>query len=254
MRSYSLLLLAWLGCVSSYRSQSGIISALASISGGGETEKSWFEDMEFEDTVPKADKQGYDDNGPLDELQLHPLLQIPLSLGLVGSPSSKQQPVRTFCDTGAQRTIMSMECAERSGLLHLLDRRYAGKATGVGSCRVLGRLPPGVLKLRLHGSMTMDSPAITVIESTGTPGVEFLLGLDLLREYGAVIDLQQEELRLTDQGTEYRIPFLRPRRGVDLSDEDQTHSSSSLLSCENNPESDDDDICTTGESLDMSGL
>lgn len=51
--------------------------------------------------------------------------------------------LRAFVDTGAEVTVMSAKAAQRAGLLHLLDRRYAGRATGVGSCRVLGRLPAG---------------------------------------------------------------------------------------------------------------
>ena len=47
----------------------------------------------------------------------------------------------TYVDTGAQVTIISASAAKRAGIYHLIDRRYAGRATGVGQCRILGRIP-----------------------------------------------------------------------------------------------------------------
>ena len=104
---------------------------------------------------------------------------------------------------------MSAEAAQRAGLLHLLDRRYAGRATGVGSCRVLGRLPAGCATLVLGREggnneaggdgeedtdtdtiIAMPCPQLTVLEETGTEDVDLLIGLDVLDEYGASISLR----------------------------------------------------------------
>jgi hypothetical protein len=110
------------------------------------------------------------------------------------------------------RTVMSWETARDLGVLQHLDRRYAGEATGIGSCRVLGRLPAGLFLMHIYDSLTVRAPAITILESTeGLPDVELLLGLDFLREYQAIVDLRQEELRLLVKEEEYAIPFLRPR-------------------------------------------
>jgi hypothetical protein len=204
-------------------------------------ESSWLDGMELEDDyhVPSSDHGGNDHDGLdhddhhhalLDAEQTHPLLQIPCAMH-VDLPDetgrARSQPVRTFCDTGAQRTVMSWDCASRTGLLQHLDRRYAGQAMGVGSCRVLGRIPAGIGRLTLNGQVSIPSPAITVLESTtggssdnnnnnesndATAGVELLLGLDFLREHDAIINLRAEELQLiVGDDEEVRIPFIRPR-------------------------------------------
>lgn len=41
-------------------------------------------------------------------------------------------PVKAFIDSGAQKSIMSMACAERCGLNGLIDRRFQSMARGVG--------------------------------------------------------------------------------------------------------------------------
>jgi hypothetical protein len=198
----------------------GIFSAAVTTSSGedasaGEgTDGSWLDGLQWEEDcgIPPADAG---DQAFLEASQLHPLLQIPVSVALSGVLQATESPLRTFCDTGAMRTIMSWETARDLGVLQHLDRRYAGEATGIGSCRVLGRLPAGLFLMHIYDSLTVRAPAITILESTeGLPDVELLLGLDFLREYQAIVDLRKEELRLLVEEEEYAIPFLRPRASL----------------------------------------
>jgi hypothetical protein len=157
-----------------------------------------------------------------DETLLHShhhvsLLQVCCTLQIASSSSNtlslhKRHAVTTIVDTGAQVTVLSFQAAQACGLSHLIDLRYAGQATGVGSCRVVGRIPAGALVLRF-GKRQIPSPAITVLEEHDLD-VHLLLGLDFLRDHGAILSLQQECMILTsnDDSDEEQtvIPFLKP--------------------------------------------
>jgi hypothetical protein len=233
----------------------------------------WLDRMELPDQHFTSAPTGKDDTREGGD-DAHPLLQIPCGLALTregmgnlsnarllsssASSFSKQhhtEPQRTvqaFLDTGAQRTVMSWEAAAKLGfLLPHLDRRYAGRATGVGSCAVVGRIPAGVCQLHLGGGMvTVPSPAILVIESTETDDhVDFLIGLDFLRDHEAIIDMRKEELQLKVEGKDVSITFLRPKGSFQAMPDSRNDRDTHDSRVDSDTEFDDDD-----EKLDMSGV
>ncbi|GFP90970.1 DNA damage-inducible protein 1 [Phtheirospermum japonicum] len=108
-------------------------------------------------------------------------------------------PLKAFVDSGAQSTIISKTCAERLGLLRLLDTRYKGIAHGVGQSEILGRIHVAPIKI---GSIFYPC-SFVVLDS---PNMEFLFGLDMLRKHQCIIDLKENVLRVG--GGEVSVPFL----------------------------------------------
>ncbi|PPR90417.1 hypothetical protein GOBAR_AA30270 [Gossypium barbadense] len=104
-----------------------------------------------------------------------------------------------FVDSGAQSTIISKSCAERCGLLRLLDQRYKGIAHGVGQSEILGRIHVAPIKI---GNIFFPC-SFVVLDS---PNMEFLFGLDMLRKHQCIIDLKENVLRVG--GGEVSVPFL----------------------------------------------
>ncbi|KAG2649247.1 protein DNA-DAMAGE INDUCIBLE 1-like isoform X2 [Panicum virgatum] len=111
-------------------------------------------------------------------------------------------PLKAFVDSGAQSTIISKSCAERCGLLRLLDQRFRGVAVGVGQSEILGRIHVAPIKI---GHLFYPC-SFTVLDA---PNMEFLFGLDMLRKHQCMIDLKDNVLRVG--GGEVSVPFLQEK-------------------------------------------
>jgi len=101
-------------------------------------------------------------------------------------------PLKAFVDSGAQMTIMSKECAQKCNIMHLIDTRFQGVAKGVGTAKIIGRIHLTVMVIgKTHFPIT-----ITVLDQGG---MEFLIGLDMLRRHHCMIDLKENCLHIGEE-------------------------------------------------------
>jgi len=122
-----------------------------------------------------------------------------------------KKPLQAFVDSGAQNTIMSSACADRLGLLHMVDNRFAGTAVGVGTGKILGKIH--MVELTIGG---YDFPcSITVMDSDaglGDKNMDCLFGLDMLKRHRCCIDLAKNVLRFAiSGGSTMEAPFLHEK-------------------------------------------
>ncbi|KAA0193434.1 DNA damage-inducible protein 1 [Fasciolopsis buskii] len=110
-----------------------------------------------------------------------------------------QQHVKAFVDSGAQSTIMSLECAKRCNLEPWIDRRWAGKAYGVGTQTIIGRVHNGQIEI---GGVFLPTSFIVLQDQT----LDLMLGLDMLKRHQCCIDLKRNVLLL--DGGRVETPFL----------------------------------------------
>lgn len=109
--------------------------------------------------------------------------------------------IPAIVDTGAQVTVMSESCARRCRVANQIDGRFSGKAVGIGSSDILGRI--NQLGMRV-GPISYHSKVSILRQSR----VDLIIGLDFLRRFGAEISLERRLLKLNVRGETVRIPFI----------------------------------------------
>ena len=70
------------------------------------------------------------------------------SRAIITADALNDVPLKAFVDTGAQMTVMSLECAQKCKLQALIDQRFRGVAAGVGVARIAGRVNKATLRFR----------------------------------------------------------------------------------------------------------
>ena len=165
--------------------------------------------MSFETSGPEADSD------LSDSIQVEPPLQIPCGLILRKEDESHKdgevKPVETILDTSLPTSTITLEAVQELGLapLVVVDDSQHGPY-----------IPINKLWLRM-GSIeaTVPSPAILVTnEVSGQFGLR--LGMDFMRNNGAVVDLREEELNILVEGSESAmVPFIRPRPSLSFGDD-----------------------------------
>ena len=119
--------------------------------------------------------------------------------------------IQAFVDSGAQSTIMSRDCAEKCGLLHLLDTRFAGTVVGVGTGKVLGRVHMAPLKIQ-NSFFPCSINIMDTKQGLGDKDMEFLFGLDMLKRHRCKIDLEVNALVFRmGNGDLMEAPFLHEK-------------------------------------------
>ena len=93
-------------------------------------------------------------------------------------------------DTGAEFSTISLETAIQCGLENHIDKRQEGRALGVGSSRIVGKIHLVQLKC---GDEYFATNFVVVESVVGT-----LLGMPFLRMHRMVIDLEKYQIRIGD--------------------------------------------------------
>ena len=102
--------------------------------------------------------------------------------------------ISTQVDSGAQSSVISLPLARALGLLDRLDRSEQGVAAGVGRARILGKLRSVAVFLGEGVEYAMDFSVLEVQDQL------LLLGLDQLRRFKCIIDLERNVLVFGGRG------------------------------------------------------
>lgn len=117
-----------------------------------------------------------------------------------------EHEIDMLVDTGAQMSVISEQLAAQLGLLSNLDRRHQGTANGVGQVKILGKVWNVLVKLG-HVEFSLNFSVL----STQQPII--LLGLDLMREFKCLVDMERNCLVFGGCGG-VQVPFVSSAREV----------------------------------------
>jgi len=95
--------------------------------------------------------------------------------------------VEMMVDTGAESSVISEQLAKDLGLYHSMDRSAQGVAAGVGQARIVGQIRNAVVTLG-HVEFLMEFMVLRV------PQRLMLLGLDQMRKYKCIVNLEKDVL------------------------------------------------------------
>jgi DNA damage-inducible protein 1 len=186
-------------------------------------------DTEAKEYFAKKDAQGL-----VNEQYMQAMQEYPESMGrvlmLYINAKINSHPLQAFVDSGAQMTIMSKSCAQRCGILHLLDTRFHGMAVGVGTGKILGRIH--IVQLQIgdyHFPCSVTIMDDATLPRTGGGGgnntenesneastakpkdMDLLLGLDMLKRFNCSIDLMESKLKFRLGSSILETPFLHEK-------------------------------------------
>lgn len=91
--------------------------------------------------------------------------------------------------TASETTVMTLRCAKETDIARIIDKRYAGRARGIGSAAILGRVH--LYSVEING--VFYSTNFTIIDNEG---FEAVLGLDFLRRFQGTVDYSEDTLTL----------------------------------------------------------
>lgn len=117
-----------------------------------------------------------------------------------------EHEIDMLVDTGAQMSVISEHLAAQLGLLSKLDRRFQGIANGVGQARILGKVQDVPVKLG-HVEFSLNFSILSTNQHI------ILLGLDLMRQFKCVVDLERRCL-VFGGFDGVQVPFVTSARQV----------------------------------------
>jgi len=140
------------------------------------------------------------DSGPSSSPFPIPSFAPPTHMCLIPCEMGKGVCVEMLVDTGAQSSVISYSLAQRLNITNRLDTSHQGVAAGVGRARIIGKLR-NIACIMGHVEFAMDFIVLDVQDQL------LLLGLDQMRKYKCIVDLERELLIFGGSGG-VEVPLL----------------------------------------------